>query len=65
MEDVQIIRLPDVMRKTGASKPTLYKWMREDRFPKPIKIGARAVGWFDSEVNDWIKSRPRAELFIA
>ena len=31
--------------------------MAEGKFPKPVKLGARAVGWVESEVTTWLESR--------
>jgi len=33
--------------------------MRAGRFPAPIEIGTRSVGWFEHEVDAWLASRPR------
>ena len=52
-----IYRLPDVKARTGLSRSTLYAMMAEGRFPKPIKLGERAVGWSEAEVSDWIEAR--------
>lgn len=60
--DPRIIRLPEVMQKTGASKANIYRWIKKNNFPKPLKIGLRSVGWLDQEINGWIESRPRADL---
>lgn len=51
-----IIRLPQVMKRTGLSRSTIYAYIEKGSFPKPFKIALRAVGWYESEVNAWIKS---------
>ena len=53
----QILRLPDVMRLTGLAKSTVYQKIVESDFPRSIKLGARSVGWLESEVNDWIETQ--------
>jgi predicted DNA-binding transcriptional regulator AlpA len=40
---------------------TLYKWMSEGSFPKPIRIGANRVAWRLSDLEAWRDSRPRAQ----
>jgi predicted DNA-binding transcriptional regulator AlpA len=40
---------------------TLYKWMNEGTFPKPIKIGANRVAWRLSDLEAWRDSLPTAE----
>ncbi|EKN4167893.1 TPA: helix-turn-helix transcriptional regulator, partial [Yersinia enterocolitica] len=49
-----LIRLPEVLKRTGFSRPWVYKLLKQKRFPPPIKIGGRAIAFVESEVNDWI-----------
>ena len=49
-----ILRRPDVEAVTGLSRSTIYKWMDEGSFPKPVKLGPRAVGWREVDINDWL-----------
>jgi prophage regulatory protein len=51
---MRILRLKDVIEKTGLARSTIYKYVDEGTFPKPIPLGGRSVGWVDSEVHDWI-----------
>lgn len=51
---VRIMRLPEVQRRTGLSRSTIYVRLDQGRFPKPVSLGARAVGWIESEVDEWI-----------
>jgi prophage regulatory protein len=53
---MRILRLKDVIEKTGLARSTIYKYMDLDSFPKPIPLGGRSVGWVDSEVHEWIKT---------
>jgi prophage regulatory protein len=52
-----IIRFPALKRKTGASRSFIYASMKKDLFPKSISIGPRAIGWLESEIDDWIDAR--------
>lgn len=52
----RILRRPDVERMTGLPRSTLYDKVAKGEFPRPIKLGAKAVGWRESVVNDWIDS---------
>jgi prophage regulatory protein len=49
-----ILRLPTVKTRTGLSRSTIYLRVAEGRFPKPISLGARAVGWVETEVESWL-----------
>jgi prophage regulatory protein len=53
----RILRLPEVKSATGLSRSTIYSQMAEGIFPKPISLGARAVGWIDSDIEQWLDSR--------
>jgi prophage regulatory protein len=55
-------RLPRVMMRTGLSRSALYESIKQGRFPRPVPIGARAVAWSASEVDEWIAGRLRAPL---
>lgn len=52
-----ILRLPTVRNRTGLSRSTIYARISAGRFPKPINLGGRAVGWIESEVNEWIETQ--------
>lgn len=52
-----ILRLPAVKEKTGLSRSIIYLRMQEGTFPEKINLGARAVGWLESEIDDWINER--------
>jgi len=54
---VRLIGLKDVMKRTTLPKSTLYKWVAQGTFPKPIKLGERRVAWIELEVEDWIASK--------
>ena len=53
---MRILRLKDVIEKTGLARSTIYKYVEAGTFPKPIPLGGRSVGWVDSEVHEWIVS---------
>jgi len=57
----QIYRRPDVENLIGLSRSTLYAMMAEGSFPKPVKLGKRAVGWRASDVHAWLESRLKGE----
>jgi prophage regulatory protein len=54
---MRIIRLKEVIDSTGLARSTIYKYIGEGTFPKPVSLGDRCVGWVDSEVHDWILAR--------
>ncbi|WP_339326073.1 AlpA family transcriptional regulator [Cronobacter sakazakii] len=52
----RLMPITDVCAATGYKKPTIYEWMRDGKFPRPVKIG-RSVRWPSSEVDAWIKDK--------
>ncbi|POE07819.1 DNA-binding protein [Pectobacterium odoriferum] len=50
----RLIRFPEVMRKTGFGKAWIYRLISEERFPRPVKIGIRAVAFVENEIDKWI-----------
>jgi prophage regulatory protein len=54
---IRILRLPEVKAATGLSRSTIYSQMIEGCFPKPISLGARAVGWVNTDIEQWLSSR--------
>ena len=53
----KLIRLPRVIKITGRSRARIYEDIKSDIFPKPIKIGPRAVAWVEEEIIDRIEER--------
>ncbi len=56
-EKLTILRRKQVEDRTGLSRSTIYLRMKEGTFPKPINLGARAVGWVETEVDYWLQGR--------
>ena len=52
-----IRRLYGVTARTGLSGSTIYHLMSKGEFPQQIKLGPRAVGWDDDEIEAWIQDR--------
>ena len=54
---MRILRMKMVIEITGLARSTVYKYIAEGIFPKPIPLGGRSVGWVESEVFAWIQAR--------
>ena len=50
-----ILRLPAVKMRTGLSRSTIYLLVSQGRFPKPVSLGMRAVGWVEAEIQEWLQ----------
>ena len=55
----RILRKPDVKLVTGLGDSQIYELIARDEFPRPVKLSAQAVGWFEDEVAQWQEQRPR------
>lgn len=56
-ESIRLLRIRQVCERTGLSRSTIYELVSGDELPKPIQISARTVGWVESEIDDFIRSR--------
>ena len=52
-----IIKLPRVKEKTALSRSSIYAKIKEGSFPQQIRLGARAIGFIESEIDAWIHAR--------
>lgn len=53
----RILRRDEVERATGLPRSTLYAFMSQGRFPRPIKISEKSVGWLGTEIAAWQEAR--------
>ena len=51
------LRRKQVETRTGLSRSTIYQYVKDGAFPKPVPLGPRAVGWLESDVSEWIAER--------
>ena len=52
----QLLRLHDVISRTGLGRSTIYRRLAEGSFPRPVGLGVRAIAWRETEINEWIDS---------
>lgn len=52
----RLIRLKEVQHRVGLGRSTIYRWMAEGKFPKPVQLGGYAVAWAEDEIHTWINS---------
>jgi prophage regulatory protein len=53
----KILRLPQVIERTGLCRTSIYYQIGAGTFPKQVKIGLRAVGWHEESIDKWIRER--------
>lgn len=52
-----VLRRPQVQRRTGLARSTIYELISAGKFPTSIQLTDRSVGWLAHEIDDWIASR--------
>jgi prophage regulatory protein len=52
-----ILRLPQVKCRVGLSRSSIYLAISQGKFPRPVSLGSRAVGWVESDVEAWVSQR--------
>ena len=57
---LKLLDLKATCEKTNLSRSMLWKTRKSDDFPKPRQITPKRIGWIESEIDDWIMSRPIA-----
>jgi prophage regulatory protein len=53
-----VLRPRDAARYVGLSRPTIDRWRKAGKFPKALQLGAQAIGWCRSDLDEWLNSRP-------
>ncbi len=61
---IKINRLPAVQDKTGLSRSSIYLRMSKGEFPKSISLGDRAIGWLESDIEQWLEEKVAASKSI-
>jgi prophage regulatory protein len=56
--EIKILKEPDVLARTGVrSHQHLHQLIKAGKFPAPIKLACRSIGWVESEINAWLQDR--------
>lgn len=50
----RLVRLPEVLARTGVSRMTIYRKMDRGEFPPSVQIGANSIGWYESDLLRWL-----------
>ncbi len=60
MPIIRLLRRPEVEARTGLSRSSIYAMMERGEFPRPRRIGQRAVAWDEATIEDWLATRAEA-----
>ena len=57
---IKLLRIAAVVDKTGLSKRTIYRWMKQGKFPAQFSLGnSRIVAWNLAHIEKWIQQQPQ------
>ena len=59
MPQRKVLRTPAVLEATGLSRGTLYRLIANSKFPQPLRLTPRSIGFYSDEVDAWLEARPR------
>jgi prophage regulatory protein len=52
-----IMRFPEVVKRTGLSRSTVYRLLSERKFPSQVQLTSRSVGWYARDIEAWLQER--------
>ena len=61
----RLVGIHEVQELTSLSHSSLYSFMRQGLFPKPLRVGPKAVRWLESDLQQWMETRPKAMEAVA
>ena len=56
-KEIQFYRLSQLKQQLSVSRSSIWAWVKEGSFPKPIKLGKNCTAWNAEEVHAWVQSR--------
>jgi len=58
----RLLRQAEVLRLCGVSRVTLWHWRRRGAFPVALKLSPALIGWRESDIVEWQRTRPTVDL---
>lgn len=64
IDNLSVLRIDEVLLRTGLTRTRLYDMIAKREFPHPISLSVRTVGWIEGEIVSWLvdrmKMRPKS-----
>lgn len=57
----RLLNIKEVENICRLKKSAIYNWMKQGKFPEPLKLGRKTVFWRESDLKEWIDSLPKAK----
>lgn len=53
----RIYRPNELLAMFGITRMTLSRWVKDNSFPQPLRLGPRKLGWLSADVDTWLAAR--------
>lgn len=53
----RLIRIKEVQHRVGLGRSTIYRWMAQGKFPRPVQLGGHVVAWTEDQLDEWISAK--------
>jgi prophage regulatory protein len=53
----KLLRIQNVLEKTGLGRSTIYALIKQNNFPPAIKLSGRSVAWVEADIDHWINEK--------
>lgn len=60
----RILSSKEVFARVGLKRTSIYQMSKAGRFPAPVALGPRRIGWYESDVEQWLASRTTAKAYV-
>jgi len=60
--ELEVYRIRELTKLLKVSKECIYLWIRKNKFPKPLKLGARTSVWLKEDIEKWLKEKKKGEI---
>jgi len=57
MSNSTFVRCSDIACELGVTEETIYRWVRDGKFPKPLRLGLRKYVWLRKSVEVYFDER--------
>lgn len=65
MSPDRFYRMKQLREHLNIPAPTLYQWVREGRFPKPVQLGPKVIAWQGEVINAWLSEKINSSEKVA
>ena len=60
MDETKLLRFKKLRERVPLGRTTIWRMVKDERFPAPVRIGKNGIAWRSDEIQKWIENRERA-----